>query len=123
MRSLLLPSPPLPLLPSRFGPGHVWEPCESATGEEEVWAEFSGEATAWCSGVCACVHEVMLASTLLVSILFVEQADIGADHSRGNHSIQDVSIRRSSSVVQNLRKERDFIGQLRTGGIGGDKVT
>ena len=38
-----------------------------------------------------------------------EQADIGADHSRGNHSIQDVSIQRSSSVVQNLRKERDFI--------------
>ena len=38
-----------------------------------------------------------------------EQADIGADHSRGNHSIQDVSIRGSSSVVQNLRKERDFI--------------
>ena len=70
----------------------MWEPCESATGEEEVWAEFSGEATAWFSGVCACVHEVMLASTLLVSILFEEQADIEADHSRGNHSIQDVSI-------------------------------
>ena len=30
-----------------------------------------------------------------------EQADIGADHSRGNHSIQDVSIRGSASVVQN----------------------
>ena len=39
-----------------------------------------------------------------------EQADIGADHSRGNHSIQDILIRVSSSVVQNLRKERDFIG-------------
>ena len=44
-----------------------------------------------------------------------EQADIGADHSKGNHSIQDISIRRSSSVVQDLRKERDFIGQLWVG--------
>ena len=44
-----------------------------------------------------------------------EQADIGADHSRGNHSIQDVSIQRYPLVVQNLRKERDFIGQLRVG--------
>ena len=31
-----------------------------------------------------------------------EQTDTGADHSRGD-SIQDVSIRRSSLVVQNLR--------------------
>ena len=51
----------------------------------------------------------------LLRIRVDEQADIGADHSRGNHSIQDVSIRRSSSVVQHLREEREG------GGRGGEE--
>ena len=39
-------------------------------------------------------------------------------------SIQDVSIQRSSSVVQNLRRKRNFIGQLRAGkaGLGDNKM-
>ena len=57
-------------------------------------------------------------AALMYTIYFTsndEQADIGADHNRGNHSIQDISIQRSSLVVQSLRKEHDFIGQLRVG--------
>ena len=38
----------------------------------------------------------------LLRIEVDEQADIGADHSRGNHSMQDISIWRPSSVVQNI---------------------
>ena len=47
-----------------------------------------------------------------------EQADTGADHSRGIiHSIQDILIRRSSSVVQNIRSRdlyRATIGRKAT---------
>ena len=64
----------------------------------EAWKDFGADNSVCLMArthqqVCVCVTLCVL-KTLFISVRQIcdKQADIGADHSRGNHSVQDVLI-------------------------------